>query len=263
MPDSNRTAGELRFEKYLTTQGISGEFEKEHNGKSKRPDYTIEWNGRTIVFDIKDFDEPAGLGKSGAFDPYPRIREKIDQGREKFKSFKEFCCGLVLCNLGNPFVMLEDWHIMLGAMYGDSGFTFPVNTSTGIGDASKMRRTFLGHGKMINWTNTQNTTISAIITLGNIQPDRLRLVEAIRAKDKSIEECQAELERTHLDFDLAREVPRVIVWHNAVARIQFPENLFCGPYDSHFGVAQEESGTFQRLTYRGPLLPAGVQPREQ
>ena len=74
---------------------------------------------------MKDFDPPDHFSTGfGAFDPYPPIREKINQGRDKFKQFKEYCCGLVLYNAGQPFVMLEEDHVMLGSMYGDSGFTF-------------------------------------------------------------------------------------------------------------------------------------------
>ena len=265
MLDPTHTPGELLFEHYLDLLQIGFEFEKEHIGRSRRPDYTIAWNSLTVVFDVKDFDAPTEIIKGfGAFDPYPRIREKIEQGRDKFKPFKDVCCALVLCNLGHPFVMLEDQHIMLGAMYGDSGFTFPVNTQTGVGDASKLKRAFLGKGKMIrpNWSTPQNTTISALITLSSVQPDYVRLLEMIREhRDKSIEECQEELERTRPGYDPNMETPRVIVWHNAVARIPFPSDLFCGRYDSHFGVVQEDGETFQRLTFRGDLLPRSVKPR--
>lgn len=214
------------------------------------------------MLDVKDFNGPAKMVSGcGAFDPYPRIREKIEQGRDKFKQFRDVCCALVLCNLGNPFVMLQDSNIMLGAMCGDPGFTFPVNTKTGVGDASKLRRRFLDKGKMIrpHWSKPQNTTISALITLSTIQPHYVRLIEMIR-KNRSMEteHCQAEVERTHPDYDLTLTIPRVIVWHNAVARISFPLDLLCGPYDSHFGVVQEEGSTFQRVTFRGRLLPESV-----
>jgi hypothetical protein len=58
MHGSSRTPGEVAFEKYLVFHHIKFEFEKEHPGKSKRPDYTVEWEGKTIVFDVKDFDPP-------------------------------------------------------------------------------------------------------------------------------------------------------------------------------------------------------------
>jgi hypothetical protein len=184
MTENSRTQGEILFEQYLSAQGLSFEFEKEHIGKSQRPDYTINWRGATVVFDVKDFDPPEKFPTGfGAFDPYPRVREKIDQGRKKFKQYKEFCCGLVLRNLGDPFVMLDKPDIMLGAMYGDSGFTFPVDTSTGVGNSSKMKRAFLDNGKMIQprWLKPQNTTLSAVITLIIHRPHYQLLVEMIRA----------------------------------------------------------------------------------
>src|SRR5216684_8622637 len=162
MAESPQTQGEILFEEYLKEQNLPFEFEKEYPGKSKRPDYTIEWNGKAVIFEVKDIDPlekfPAGFGY---FDPYTRIREKIEQGRDKFKQYKEFCCGLVLHNAGQPFVSLHDPDIMLGAMYGDSGFTFPVDTRTGKGDASQLKRAFLARGKMIRpkWSAPQNTTI--------------------------------------------------------------------------------------------------------
>ena len=258
-----RTPGEILFEQYLSAQHLPFEFEKEPAGKNKRPDYTIQWNEQPIIFDVKDFDPPEKFPTSfGWFDPYGRIREKIEQGRDKFKEYKEYCCALVLHNLGNPFVMLQDSNIMLGSMYGDSGFTFPVNTSTGVGDASKMKRAFLGRGKMIrpNWTQPQNTTVSAIVTLSAIRPHYVLLLEQIRADStREIAECEAELQRTVPDFDPGREIPRVIVWHNGVARFPFPDELFCGPFDTHFGVVKTEEGIIvQDVTYRGKALPASV-----
>jgi len=69
------------FEKCLDSQNIPFRFEMEHPRKSKRPDYTIEWEGKTVVFEVKDFDPPKTF-KTGfmQFDPYLPIREKIDHG---------------------------------------------------------------------------------------------------------------------------------------------------------------------------------------
>jgi len=220
-PEGKRTAGEMRFEQYLESQGLRFEFEKEHAGKSKHPDYKVEWKAKPVILDVKDFDPPAELGGFRYFDPYRKIREKINQVRDQFKQFKDFPCGLVLCNLGTPDVDLENAAIMLGAMYDDAGFTFPV--VRGKGDETQIKHAFLEHGKMIraHRKTPQNTTISALITLTRIRP----------------------------------HYQRVIVWHNAFARIPFPEDLFCGPYDTHFGIVKEDDGTFQRVTYCGSLLP--------
>jgi hypothetical protein len=119
MSDSNRTEGEKLFERYLASQSLPFEFEKEQVGKSKRPDYSIVWNGKPVLLDVKDFDAPENVPRGfGAFDPYPRIREKIEQGREKFKQFKEVCCAVVLCNLGNCIPILM--HASPPAIHGKS-----------------------------------------------------------------------------------------------------------------------------------------------
>ena len=259
-----RTPGEVWFEGYLGSQQIPFEFEKEHPGKKKKPDYAIEWNGKTVLFDVKDFDPPKTVWRGFyTLDPYPAVREKIEQGRDKFKEYKEFCCVLVLYNRENPNVMLESPDIMLGAMYGDSGFTFPFNTKTGAGDASQLRPAFLGRGKMVRpkLPKPQNTTISALVTLGTIKPHYLLLAEAYGAAGDgcTVQDCQAELERKVPSFNTEWALPRVIVWHNAVARIPFPKDLFCGPYDTHFGVVGNgEEGLAQQITYRGSSLPERV-----
>jgi hypothetical protein len=250
MPE--KTPGEIVFEKYLNFQNIPFEFEKEHPGKSKRPDYTIEWDGRPIVFDVKDFDPPDSFPMGfGQFDPYTPIREKIDQGRDKFKQFKEYCCGLVLFNAGRPLIFLDSPDIMLGSMYGDSGFTFPVNLETGVGDASQTKQAFLGRGKMIRpkWTQPQNTTLSAIITVDIIKPFLLQMLDLI--VEDNTRDWETELREKIPGFDPNREVPRVIVWHNGVARIRFPADLFCGDYDIHYGISSVQ----QDVTFEGEALP--------
>jgi hypothetical protein len=262
-----RTAGEIRFEQYLKSQNLQFAFEKEHPGRSQRPDYSIPWRSREIVLDVKDFDQPHDIVGDGAYDPYVKIREKIEQGRDKFKQFKDFPCALVLCNLGHPLVDLETADIMLGAMYGDSGFSFPVNTVTGIGDATKMTRKFLGRGKMMrpNWKNPQNTTISALVTLTQIRPHYQRMLDTLGGKTQELDmleawdECERAAEAAAKEFDPELLIQRVIIWHNAFARIPFPDDLFRGPYDTHFGFRKEEDGAFQCVTYRGTMLPERVE----
>jgi hypothetical protein len=57
-------------------------------------------------------------------------------------------------------------------------------------------------------------------------------------------------------LDLEFEVPRVIVWHNAFARISFPSNLFRGEYDTHVGIVHTENEVIEpAVTYEGNLVP--------
>jgi len=80
------THGELLFQDYLNAMRYPYELEKEFPGKKKRPDYTVNRNG-LFLFDVKDF-EPCMAIRSwfSAYDPYPRIREKIDQGRKSLRN---------------------------------------------------------------------------------------------------------------------------------------------------------------------------------
>jgi hypothetical protein len=52
-----------------------------------------------------------------------------------------------------------------------------------------------------------------------------------------------------------RWVPRVIVWHNAVARVPFRNDLFCGQYDTHYGIVRAEDGIVQDVTHEGSAVP--------
>jgi hypothetical protein len=224
------------------------EFEKEFPGKSKRPDYTVTKNG-LFLFDVKDFDPYMPLGGS-AYDPYPRIREKIEGGREKFKEFKEFSCSLVLRNNGNIFVHLEDKDIMLGSMYGDSGFSFPVDVTLGRA-VGPLKRAFLGRGKMIRPSHFQNTTISALVTLRYVPVGRRHYRQMLKKyPNLSVEETLAAAAEQFSNFDLEEKQLGVIVWENAIARIPLSRDLFTGPYDERWGY---EDG-YQSLVFTGEKI---------
>jgi hypothetical protein len=248
--DSKRTEGELLFERYLQAMNYPYEFEKEYLGRSKRPDYTVTNNGCAFLLDVKDFDPYLPLG-GGYYDPYPRIREKINQGNDKFKEYKDFSCSIVLRNNGNALVDVEFPDIVLGAMYGDAGFTFPVNTTTGAA-AGSLTRAFLGRGKMmIHSDNPQNKTISALITLRHVGVGMHRMRQIFRELPQlGIEESIAVARERYPNFDQDERQLGVIVWENAVARIPLSRDLFIGPYDERWGV----DGDNQRVVFRGEKL---------
>jgi hypothetical protein len=255
MAESKRTEGEQLFERYLVSIGLSFEYEEACAGKSKVIDYRIEWNGKSHFLEVKDFESPP-LPTRGfcQVQVHVPIRERILRCRKKFKEYRAFCCAAVFFN-NRALAMLESADAMLGAMYGDSGFRFPFNPDTGL-DVSKMERAFLGGGSMVGpGGKPENTTISALITLTSIKPHYQKLVGLVRSKEMSVQECIA-LAENDPSLDTNLTVPRVIVWHNAAARMPFPDGLFCGPYDTHFGIVREEDGRIaQAITFRGNLLP--------
>jgi hypothetical protein len=203
---SEKTISEQLFEKYLVSQEITAfEFEKVWPGISSHPDFTVQHNGASYLFDVKEFkDEEFIPPSAGAFavDRYTRIREKINQVRRQFKYFKDMPCCLVLYTL-DPFVRLQEPFIVLGAMYGDLGFTSLWDRATGSQVPDSTRRAFLQNGKMFRSESRQpqNQTISAIITLRHVREGVLG----------------------------------VIVWENYFARVPFPRTMFCGPYDERWG----------------------------
>lgn len=242
------TIGEILFEDYLKQMQYPYEFEKEFPGKSKRPDYTVTKDGTSFLFDVKDFIENMPLGFS-AYDPYPPIREKINQGYEKFKQFKEFPCALVLKNNGNIFVHLDRPHVVLGAMYGDAGFKVPVWVGDGVpqNEPPPVTQAFLGRGKMVRGSVHQNTTISALITLRKVGVGWLRYKKMVKEFPKlSINETVEAASERYANFSLDEEHLGVIVWENAVARIPLSRTLFTGDYDLRWGVeGQDQTVTFE------------------
>ncbi len=245
------TAGEILFEDYLKGMQYPYEFEKEFPGKSKRPDYTVTKDGDTFLFDVKDFIENMPVGFS-AYDPYPRIREKIDEGRVKFKQFKEFPCAVVLQNNGNIFVHLDRPHVVLGAMYGDTGFKVPVWLGNGLPpEPPPVTQVFLGRGKMLRGRTQQNTTISALITLRRVGAGWLRYRKMVKEFPKlSIDDTLKAAAERYVNFDLNEEHLGVIVWENAVARIPLSRTLFTGDYDLRWGV----EGQDQTITFAGKCV---------
>lgn len=214
----DKTVSEQLFEKYLASQGISAfQFEKAWQGIPTHPDYTVEYDGATYIFDVKEFrDEEFVPPDVGVFavPPYDRIREKINQARSQFKHFKDKPCCLVLYTL-DPFVRLLEPHIVMGAMYGDLGFTTLWDLDAGSPVPNSTQRAFLQNGKMFRSESRQpqNRTISALITLRHLSKGRLG----------------------------------VMVWENDFARIPFSREMFRGPNDERWG----RDGDYRKRIFAG------------
>jgi len=197
---------DLLFEQYLFSQGLDTfEYEKNWEGIPTHPDYTVSHNNELYIFDVKEFEAQPFPSGTFAVEPYGRIREKINAAYTQFKYFKDKPCCLVLYT-HDPFVRLREPAVVLAAMYGDLGFTTLYNTQTGSAVPGSTKRAFLKDGKMFRYESrrAQNQTFSALITL--------RYVYGGQQK--------------HLG---------VIVWENDFARIEFPHDMFCGPYDERWG----------------------------
>jgi len=265
-PSKNKS--ELLFEQYLAMSGLSDfEFEKEFAGRPQRPDYVVRLvDGTEVLFEVKEFKSSIDdflPGGGGAYDPYTFIREKIDQGREKFKTFKDHCCCLVLFNRDKPLVDLS-WQMIYGAMLGNVGFRIPMNFETGVADEAATEPVFMHGGKMVRYRGLQpigpqNQTISAILVLDLLPVGRIRFdayieqLEGQRKQEVGVEEYTRLIEDARgSDCDTTLIQPRGVLHENPHARqgFEFPEGLFRGPYDERYGW---KDGVIQRL-YAGNAI---------
>ena len=241
---NEKTPGELAFEEYLNGQQILFEHEPPLNFTNNLIDYVIDHRTHgKIYLEVKDINCPPPLGSFSQFDPYLPIRKHIEEGKRKFKDFAEELCALVLFTPPGSFVNLMEPHVMLGAMYGDLGFTVPVDLGAGIADGSRIESKFLvGKGKMVQPTRFQNTRIAALISLVNYSTFTKEAVLYARTDDGRSEE-------ERWDDALSgragiRQEPTlcVTVWENGPAKRRLPQDLFRGPMDAWWACDEDRQG---------------------
>lgn len=255
-----KTESEALLEEYLCAHGFPDfEFEPIVQGTLKKPDYVLRAEGIEVFLEVKEFNaipEDFRLG-SGCYDPYGPIREKIEAGRKKFRDMQGHCCCLVLHNHEKPLVSL-DWQMVLGAMLGNVGFSFPVDTTTGQGDISKMEQVTLGGGKMHRHQGqtpvaAQNRTISAVMVVERYRIGYKRFQLFVHEKEQELgreltveeylelAEASAGTER-----DLSLNRIRVRVHENPYALVPLDRRLFRGPFDERYGEI-ENTGRWGRV----------------
>jgi hypothetical protein len=247
-----RNISNLLFEEYLRSEGLSWEYEPEAAGKSKRPDYRISAGAGELRLELKEFELEyelhlgAAFEKSGgAYDPLPRIREKINQARRQFREYKNSCCALVLYNPGFPRVDIDEPLTVFGAMLGDPGIRYTVDKIQGR-VVSPIQQAFLGGGRM---RVDANTTISAILVLEEFlyASKRWRIEEQQRWATAGAEERTIEI----APYDPgAGSIIRVVRYESPHAKRPFPPTTFCGPADEIWRV--DESGTRPVRVFAGP-----------
>lgn len=241
---NQKTPGELAFEEYLNAQGIAFEHEPPLSFTNKLVDYIVDHPAHgKIYFEVKDINCPPPPGTFSAFDPYEPIRAHIEAGQRKFKDFSDQFCALVLFAPPGSFVNLMEPHVMLGAMYGNFGFTIPFNTETGIGDASKIESKFLtGEGKMVRPSRFQNTRIAALISLVSYHTFTKEALLYWRTDDGRSPE-----ERWDDAFSGRAGISQeptlcCTVWENGTAKRRLPQDLFRGPMDAWWTRDEDHQG---------------------
>lgn len=259
-----KTVSERAFREYLSKRGLDPRYEERPPGIKRPVDHSLELGGKTIRFDVKEWEPKGPPIGAGAFDPYKPIREKIEKAREKFKQYKRRGepCVLVLWHNGPELIMLDAMTIF-GAMLGNVGMVFPFDTQTGVGDTSCTELTFLEGGRMVHHTPSgtvrlQNTTISAIAVLELIDI-RARRIEVEFRKRKldagrpfTIYESIAVREELDSQDQMVQTDHRVIVYDNLEPAVEVPPEFPTGPYDERF----RRDGTRLIRSYVGSGLAA-------
>ncbi len=255
-----RTESEVLMEEYLRAHGLTDfEFQPTVQGTLKRPDYLLRVGNTKVFLEVKEFQVTPDDFRPGFrfYDPYGPIREKIGAARKKFKDMEGHCCCLVLHNHEKPLVGLE-WQIVMGAMLGDLGYSFPVDTRTGRGDISKMEQVTLGGGKMHKHRGDtpiapENTAISAVIVVERYRIGEKRFRLSVQEKEQelgrelSVEEFLDLADRSAgTERDLSLNRIRVRVHENPYARIPLDRSLFTGSFDERYGEI-ENTGRWGRV----------------
>ena len=244
------------FEQYLDSNGFQGQwiYEPSLPGKSKKPDYLLNWKGRKYFFEVKELSKKPSeqTVRAKCFDPYSSLRTKINHARKQFKDYKEYSCSLVVfCVYDETF--RSDPHIIFGAMLGNLGTVAEFDTERGRIIEGSKRNAFLDGGKMIDYKNRQqwNTTISSIVVLeqfrDNIEVEKAMINET-KKHGKEFDEIEWIQVRQKLNETYqVRCIPRLIMVENPFARKLFPEGLFNGPFDEHWRLMQEQDGKIERF----------------
>lgn len=270
------TASEKLFEKFLDASGYTGkwDYEPEIAGQQQKPDYRLSWKGRNLFFEVKELRGGGDLTEGVTWlDPYTHIRDEINEAARKFKSLRNEVCCVVLQNIDDNEVRLEP-PFVLAAMLGNLGSQMDFDAESGVADISTVKNAFLGAdkssgrpgGKMLNPHSgkPQNTRISAIVVL-DIYRDTRRVDRVLKARISAREQDVGREVLAEEVFDIAntafqeygdssRNVPRVVVIDNPVARKPFPQKVFEGDFDERWRW-DPNTGHIVR-TFRGAALEA-------
>lgn len=246
------TYGEALFEEYLISQNILYEREPKLPGMSQLIDFVVAHptSGKVLleVKDIENAPAPRGFSQINSYTP---IRSHIEDGRKKFRSAPNSVCALVLVPAPGSLVMLEEPHIMLGAMYGDFGYRIPFDPVRGEADANQIRPEFLiGQGKMVRTTRVQNTRIAALITVQRYALWHLAMRKHANTDDgRTRGERLADIMRGDIEMPNENSIALgVTVWENAVASRKLPSDLFRGDMDAWW---EADDNGRQSLTFIG------------
>lgn len=95
---NDKNDSETLFEQYLVQNGYGFDHEPTISGKAKKMDHRVIFEGAEVFFEEKEFRESGRMPVDGAFDPYKRIHDKLEESWEQLNEYREYSCSLILYN---------------------------------------------------------------------------------------------------------------------------------------------------------------------
>jgi hypothetical protein len=247
------------FERYLVDHGVDGGDDHHPDlGVSKKPDYRISRDSSNgAICEVKEFTT-SGMEKRFAVssgqpmslsdnEVYGAVRRKISDAAEQLKPVRDRDEALVVV-LANPRrIHVPIWRVndIVACMYGNQGYSMPINVETGEGGPGE--HVFLRDGALTG----KHRYISAVATLhhGTLAEEaRQRWLDENRHRWEGIEERQEKaltmLEIMSAEFDLLAQPEGDYFFVRVYSTLStvtgkaapVPRELFNGPRDQYWAV---------------------------
>jgi hypothetical protein len=248
-----KTDSERLFSEYLDANDYCWDYEPVIAEKSKRPDFHIRRRRFQCYADAKERSAIRCPRRERRSDPIQGLRKLLEQGRKKFKEFGDDLCALVLYDTVDCDTRLCPWDVF-GAMLGNPGFIADFDGHSV--NVRSARSVFLDRGgKMIRhyaplqpYESTTNISAILILRQFSVRNELLKIEFDAEAKwneatlqrkltaDELFETTLAIGQRLGDDPQL---VTRVKVCVNPFAHHPLPEDIFNGPYDERWAMADD------------------------
>ena len=254
MPASLQNKAEIVFEDYLTRHGVAWEYETLPG--LKKPDYVIPHTSGKCIVEVKQIEDPDPRPTHG-FNPDRPVRAKIRRARKQLGEYKDHPCSLAVYSesIFGPYEPSIILAAAFGPGYQQAGRDYskidPNPSFYRFCNRSELPedKRFLADAIL---SPAANRTFSALIMLSRYEINELHLEvwkrmyaqqeagQPIRHDDqfRLIEELAPSLGQSRRHAGTIR----VIVVENRYARVPFPQDLFCGPFDQRWGWKDEWCG---------------------
>jgi hypothetical protein len=253
------TESELWFQRYAAEHGLHGADDHEPDlGKSARPDFRVNAGGPGVICEVKEFVTSsfqrrladASFVTLSSHDQHGTVRNKIGKtAKRQLRPYagRDDALVVVLANPRQVEVDIYEPSGVIAAMYGDPGYTFEVDSSTGEGGDG--RWACLDGGV---FGGGHHTYVSAVVVLhrGTYAADaQRRWMDGQRYRWTDIEDRQARMAVIweicqESGFEDAGQAPGDYYFTTTYSTlaaatggaVPLPEGVFEGPRDAKWAV---------------------------